>query len=339
MEVSLKSRYYSVEESLAIGLKEAELQKIRPNWSEVPSDLPGIPFTFLCSSNDTQLDLSFIGGGSSESALEAKVKALYESLEWNIQHRVTGLVSADVDWTGLGTGANLEEAILHGIGEWVERDGYALFLLRTFVKKAPDKPHFISRVSLPPEILKLLLAVETKFNDSLVIIGLTTDLGVPAFLTAFTQQTSFIQPMGFGASLNKVEAIRQSIYEAVQARARHSEQVDEHRKKQFDLLGQRKHFQDAFRCDLLPIMKAGRYNEMSWMDIPDHFTLPTLSNQIDFFKSLFERHGLALSVETLFTGDTGLSVVQVKILGLETFYRIKEGRFTPLTARGLRVLS
>jgi ribosomal protein S12 methylthiotransferase accessory factor YcaO len=89
------------------------------------------------------MKLSFVGGGSSSDPLEAQVKALYESLEWNFLYRATGLSAYDKDWTGLGAGATEEEAKLHGINEWVERDGFALFLLKSFVKKTPHRPIFL----------------------------------------------------------------------------------------------------------------------------------------------------------------------------------------------------
>lgn len=59
------------------------------------------------------------------------------------------------DNTGLAIGATPDEAIIHGINQWVERDAYSLFLLKTVINKNPIPARLLSKETLPENLFKI----------------------------------------------------------------------------------------------------------------------------------------------------------------------------------------
>jgi predicted Zn-ribbon and HTH transcriptional regulator len=330
-----RQRQYSCSESLVIALCEANAQDIRLKFKTTKGD--NNSFTCICSANDNRFRFSVIGGGSSTDPEEAKAKAAYEALEWSLVSRGVHGKWED-DWTGLGTGATFEEAVLHGINEWIERDGYAMFLLRCLVKENPEKARFLVKASLPPDLLEQVETIERRFNESLLIVDISTDIRVSAFLVSFTRQTFLIQPMGLGASPFKEEAFVQALYEAVQCFDRYNADIEEHRKDQLVSLGNRPPLLRAFCCDLENISERGLYIKCKWKELVNDTAPASLFDQVEHLSNKLTQNGYNLTVRPLFSGNAGFSIAHVQIDNLETFYRIKEARFTPPTLRGLEAL-
>jgi ribosomal protein S12 methylthiotransferase accessory factor len=82
---------------------------------------------------------------------------------------------------GVASGANAQEAQLHGLCELIEHDAFSRALLRWFIARKPEVPR-VDISSLPGRV-KLLhdTAVETA-GAEIFLLDVTTDIGVPAYL-------------------------------------------------------------------------------------------------------------------------------------------------------------
>lgn len=83
--LQVEQRAYNLNDALLIGLDEALKNHIKPAFQCIGSlKHKGIHLsTYLCAANNHQLELSSLGGASG-SEEQAKVKALFESLEKSI---------------------------------------------------------------------------------------------------------------------------------------------------------------------------------------------------------------------------------------------------------------
>lgn len=117
------------------------------------------------------------------------------------------------DSNGHAAGNNLEEAILQGFLELVERDGIALW--------------WYNRASMPGVSLKSF--ADTFLDDAvhylasigrdLVVLDITTDLGIPTFVAVSTQCATNIERqivLGFGAHLDARLGIQRAVTELFQ---------------------------------------------------------------------------------------------------------------------------
>lgn len=114
------------------------------------------------------------------------------------------------DSNGHAAGNNLEEAIMQGFFELVERDGIALWWynqarvpgveLRSF-----EDPFF-------DEVIRFLMS---KARD-LVVLDITTDLGIPSFVAVSANKERGRIVLGFGAHLDARLAIQRAVTELFQ---------------------------------------------------------------------------------------------------------------------------
>ncbi|KOX09951.1 YcaO-like family protein [Nocardiopsis sp. NRRL B-16309] len=83
--------------------------------------------------------------------------------------------------SGCAIGATGDEALLHALNEWVERDAFSLFLLRSVYDRGP-MPARVSRDGLTPTLRAHLDRAEELVQGPVTLLDLTTDLGVPTVM-------------------------------------------------------------------------------------------------------------------------------------------------------------
>ncbi|MCC7553581.1 MAG: YcaO-related McrA-glycine thioamidation protein [Methanobacteriaceae archaeon] len=117
---------------------------------------------------------------------------------------------------GLASGNNLEEAILHGIFEVIERDAWSIFELTKKNKKE------INKSTITSHLVNDLL---DKFNSESIdikILDITADLDIPT-VAAISDDTLLKDPalltIGVGTHLNPEIAILRALTEVAQSRA------------------------------------------------------------------------------------------------------------------------
>ncbi|RKS08139.1 ribosomal protein S12 methylthiotransferase accessory factor [Nocardiopsis sp. Huas11] len=127
--------------------------------------------------------------------------------------------------SGCAIGATGDEALLHALNEWVERDAFALFLLRSVYDGGPMPPA-LSRADLPETLRAHLERAETLVGGPVTLLDLTTDLGVPTVMAyghrpcgpnaGSGPETGSKHRYGLGASLWGTLAAERAITEFVQ---------------------------------------------------------------------------------------------------------------------------
>jgi ribosomal protein S12 methylthiotransferase accessory factor len=117
---------------------------------------------------------------------------------------------------GLASGNSLEEAILHGIYELVERDAWSIFELTKKNKKE------INKESITSPLVNNLLDKFEKESINIKLLDLTADIGIST-IAASSDDTLLKDPalltIGVGTHLNPEIAISRALTEVAQSRA------------------------------------------------------------------------------------------------------------------------
>lgn len=119
--------------------------------------------------------------------------------------------------SGCAVGATRDEALLHALNEWVERDAFSLFLLRSVYDRGP-MPARVPGEALPGHLRSHLDRARDLVGGPVVLLDLTTDLGVPVVM-AYAPERPGGAPdhrYGLGASLSGELAAERAVTEFVQ---------------------------------------------------------------------------------------------------------------------------
>ncbi|MGI9317125.1 MAG: YcaO-like family protein [bacterium] len=142
----------------------------------------------------------------------------YEMVHTNYTYpRPTGSGSFPASSNGLASGNSIEEATVHAICEVIERD--AISLWHQFGADSIDS------VSIDPNSIEEPLCVDTleklqSAEQDTYIWDLTSDTGIPTYMSVIVQHGSGSQHIGVGSGthLSKSVALLRALHEAVQVR-------------------------------------------------------------------------------------------------------------------------
>lgn len=244
------------------------------------------------------------------------------------------------DNTGLAIGATVDEAIIHGINQWIQRDAYSLFLLKTVINKNPTPARLLSKGTLPDNIAVIISAIEQHFDEELIIIDITSDLNIPSFVVSFTKQKMVLQPQGFGASIAKETALRQALFESIQYKDRFNQNAKAYREENVAFFSSSPLLLKAMIGDLKSLIDNKLYVEVDWSSIESYSLHENLSQQIQFMANLLAKLGANLYTKVLHKSSaTGVTITYTLIPELEAFSLIRDAKFVPIKRRGLGVLN
>ena len=143
---------------------------------------------------------------------------------WSLTENRSRLVASDYNWltsqrdsnfcysdtSGCAAGACIEEAIIYGLYELIERDSIAIWWYNQLNVQAIDIESFAD-----PYLIKMKTHHHDILNRTLWVLNLTSDLGIPTF-GAFSALNDAEFPeflMGFGCHLDPNVALRQAYTE------------------------------------------------------------------------------------------------------------------------------
>lgn len=213
---------------------------------------------------------------------------------------------------GLASGNVLEEAILHGIYEVIERDAWSIFELTKKNSKEIDLD------SIENKNIQDILSKFEKNDIDIKLMDWTADVKVPTIAASSDDKVlkdPSLLTIGVGTHLNPEIAVLRALTEVAQSRAS-------------ELHGGRK---DAVRADF--IHKAGyermkkinkhyfekEENKINFNEIEDKST-DSLTKNIDIVKDELVKKGLNKILYTDLTRDElGINVVRVNIPEMELF--------------------
>lgn len=218
---------------------------------------------------------------------------------------------------GLAAGQNLEEAILQGFLELVERDAVALW--------------WYNRLGMPE--LDVASFGDSYVNDVFAhyhdmgrrawVLDLTADLGIPVF-AALSARRSDVRPeviFGFGAHLDPSIALRRCVTEMNQMLATIVRAPDERRAQLSGTFDDALRWWDEASLEGNPYLVpdadlASRRRECfeeRWTD--------DVRDDIQVCLGVAERHGLEVYLRDMTRADLDISVAKVVVPGLRHFWR------------------
>ncbi|MEU7135957.1 YcaO-like family protein [Streptomyces sp. NPDC046261] len=229
--------------------------------------------------------------------------------------------------SGCATGASVTEATVHAVNEVVERDAFSLLLIRTFLAPQPAPLTVVDPDTLPQRLASLLKMTEERVGAPVVLIDMTSNIGIPSFMAWSAPQQPGMIRRGCGTSLVSAYAAERALTELIQCIAVTSRPGYDHPERS-SLEG----YPVLMRCsemDLRPALGSGR-------TVPFTQT-PTCGEPEQYLATLVEqlaRRGHTPYVRPLHTFANGVSVVSVVIPGLERFALITDGRVVVPGSRG-----
>jgi ribosomal protein S12 methylthiotransferase accessory factor len=184
---------------------------IDPRWLDLPEDsdfTPGTPLSWvagweLLGEQEAWLPLDLVTSPPSEGVLK------------------------EVDTNGLASGNTLLEAVLHGLGEVIERDAVGQLLFRSLFGEAGDGMPPLRPVepSTLPDSVRSWHERIVSAGHTVVLSDITTEVGVATFKatlldTAFPAEEGLEARIfyGYGADASSTVAARRALTEAVQSR-------------------------------------------------------------------------------------------------------------------------
>lgn len=118
--------------------------------------------------------------------------------------------------SGVASGSDLNEALLHGLLELIERDAIGIEMLTTIFKGVPNAVRIFNNDGLPEYIKETISSLEVEHGCNIKIFYIATDLNIPVSLCRLKSSNGEQQWFGAGASLQIDIAIIRSILESVQ---------------------------------------------------------------------------------------------------------------------------
>ena len=220
------------------------------------------------------------------------------------------------DSNGNAAGNTLEEAILQGFMELVERDSVALWWYNRLSRPAVDLSSFDE-----PYFADLEEFYRKQLNRELWVLDLTADLGIPAFagLSRRTVGSSERVSIGFGAHFDPTIAILRALTEVSQVGLELDKIPDD------KLTGESRDWMLNVTLETHPCLAPDPSQPLKTAsDYPKRWSDDIYTDVMDCVKTA-QAAGLETLVLDQTRPDIGLNVVKVIIPGMRTFW----SRFSP----------
>lgn len=221
-----------------------------------------------------------------------------------------------VSTDGLASGSNLEDAILHGLCELVERDATALLEFAAAEELA--RRVYAIDDSDAPEVVRMKDMI-VRAGCRLTILDMTTDLGIPAFNAIISDTgessaaTLYAHSGGSGCHPVPAVALRKAIVEAAQSR------ITRITGSRDDLPAAT--YQAAEGSDRAQILGLLSFADGARAGRPKPEALSTSMAAEENLELMIQRlgeHGISQLVAVPIENDFGISVVRVLVPGLQT---------------------
>lgn len=227
------------------------------------------------------------------------------------------------DSNGCASGNTLEEAILQGFMELIERDSVALWWYNRLRKPAVelssfDEPYF-----------QQLLVFYQKHHRDLWVIDITSDLGIPAFAAISRRNDQAVEniTLGFGAHFDPHIAILRALTELNQSLPAVFATKHEQSRAYRNHLSEALHWWETATLQNQPYLVPDEtISTKGKSDYPNQWSDDIYVDVMTCAK-LAEDHGLDLLVLDQTRPDVSLPVVRVIVPGLRHFWpRFAPGR-------------
>ncbi|MFI6321547.1 YcaO-like family protein [Nonomuraea sp. NPDC050556] len=234
--------------------------------------------------------------------------------------------------SGSAAGINDIDAVIHAVCEIIERDAFSLSLIDWFASRQPEF-RLINLASLPSELHQLVEHARAAAGDVL-LLEMTTEIGVPAFLAIQAEQEELIRLYGLGCSISSIHAVERALTELIQGCHAATMDPDFERTWSTRL---KKSSQWAFYHDIVKMnLEASLSRGMHITKDLDLVRTPDSANStMRELISRLSRNNMKVYWRRISPPEAHVSVVSVAIPGLDSFCTAAMGSIiTPTSSRG-----
>lgn len=234
--------------------------------------------------------------------------------------------------SGTAIGATLDEAVLHGLNECLERDAISLFLLDHFYYQNATPLRIVQRVPTDEAVGRLWADAEAEVGAQIVLLDISTPFCAATCLAFADLSDSPVNVFGSGTSLDALHAASRALTELVQLHLNASEAP------------LRRHLSNAERhlAGFARLQRCMRFEPGHLLDtrpqtiskLPKAVEARPLKAQIQQLADDLQQHGYRVGVSTLYRSEAGTTLVNVIVPGLERFYIVSSGNVVTPMARG-----
>jgi len=218
----------------------------------------------------------------------------------------SGRVFCDHNPNGTASGNCLEEAILHGVLELVERDAAAIWWYNALAQPA------VALSAFNDPFFDAMIAEYTALGFDVWVLSLTHDLGIPSFVAVAHGKERSDFTLGFGCHLSAKHGILRALTELNQL---------------FDPVQRRTSARYLEDLPAEPYLFPDPTQEPLTPDALPEIKHRTLFQAIEHCRQAMVNAGLELMIVNKTRPDFGLSVAQVIVPGLRHFWpRFASGR-------------
>ncbi|MEK4554382.1 YcaO-like family protein [Jeotgalicoccus sp. FSL K6-3177] len=235
---------------------------------------------------------------------------------------------------GTSIGSTFDEALLHSLGELIERDSISMFLIDYFLNNFCEID-VLNNSNLDNDLINLLKIIRDYGYEDIKIIMLSNEFNVPTFMTVATKENNIFPMYGAGSSLFKKYAIERSIYECIQL-IEVSMKSDVIKKENEDTLMLYKNYPKLNKIFLLDFSNANiNYVDYHDTKLITHYDVEDL---VRILSNILNQKGYHIFYHILEENDE-YCCLHVKIPMFETFHLVLYGQPVLPRSRGYERLN
>ncbi|WP_367607678.1 YcaO-like family protein [Legionella sp. W05-934-2] len=233
--------------------------------------------------------------------------------------------------SGIASGTSREEASIHALNEAVERDAYSLFLIQAFLLN--KKISIIDKQTVPEYLKKIIDRIEKEYAEELILVDITSDIGIPTILVTMTNQSMAIQPIGCGTSLFKGYALERALLESLQPLHLFNQHLAENQIQTLNNFAITPLLAKCAKADIAQLTPNSQI--VNFNSLPSYNGDRSLKQQLNTIVQRIRDKDFAIYTKTIADIDTGFHCVKYIIPGFEQFYLVELGKYTLPNKRGM----
>jgi ribosomal protein S12 methylthiotransferase accessory factor len=228
---------------------------------------------------------------------------------------------------GTAAGSSAQESYLHSLCELIEHDALSHALLRWVI--ACDPQVSVLEITSLPQDAQLLhgIAAEAVGAD-VVLLDVTTDIGVPAYLAVKGGSEAEAEPLGLGASPIGEHAVVRALSELIQVAVATNGIVPREASARLAA------WPRLQRCLTAPLGSLNRRSVEHVSLRPTVGNVGTVRSSLDTVTGLLRKHGIHCYTCELAPPGSHISVTSTIAPGLERFSLVRFGLPVVPTGRG-----
>lgn len=236
--------------------------------------------------------------------------------------------------SGIASGTNEDEASIHALNEAIERDAYSLFLIQAFLLHGPVS--IIDKDTVPEYLKEMINHIEQVYDEELLLVDITSDIGIPSVLVSLTKQSMPIQPIGCGTSLYKDYALERALLESLQPLHLFNDHLLQNQLKTLSNFAEKPLLAQCAMADIASL--SAQFKMKHFDSLPDYKGASSLSHQLDCIIQSIRKQNFSIFKTTIAELDSGFHCLKYIIPGLEQFYLVEIGKHILPNTRGMNFI-